>query len=52
MTFQPGDTVKNVSLVVYGDRTREADETVRLTLGSATGAIPARDGTVTILNND
>ena len=53
VTFQPGETVKYVSVVVYGDRTREANETVLLTLLSATGAtLATSNGTLTVRNDD
>ena len=53
VTFQPGTTTMYVPVVVYGDRTREANETVLLTLVSAAGAtLGTATGTVTIVNDD
>ncbi len=53
VTFAPGTTTATVSVVVRGDTVREADETVTLTLLSATGAtLGTAVGTLTIKNDD
>jgi hypothetical protein len=53
VTFQPGETVKTVTVVVNGDAAVELDETVFLTLSNATGAtIGDGAGMVTIVNDD
>jgi endoglucanase len=38
LTFAPGETVKTVTVTVFGDATVEGDETFRLVLTDATGA--------------
>jgi probable HAF family extracellular repeat protein len=39
LTFAPGETSKTIGIVVNGDRTAEWDETFRVTLSQATGAV-------------
>jgi chitinase len=51
--FTPGQANKTVSVAVHGDKTKEPDETFRLALSNAHGAILADvSGTGTILNDD
>jgi hypothetical protein len=53
VTFAPGTTRATIQLSVRGDRTRERNETVLVTIISATGASITRSvGTVTIVNDD
>jgi hypothetical protein len=55
VVFQPGQTQRDIRLTVNADNSNEADETVTLTLGSATSAGNAVDNQVrthTILNDD
>ncbi len=53
LTFTAGQTTKTVSIVVYGDRTVEPDETVQLTLTNPVNAVLGTStGTVTILDDD
>ena len=52
VTFQPGTTTMYVPVVVYGDRTREPNETVLLTLVSATGATLGTSSATLTINND
>jgi hypothetical protein len=53
LTFTAGQTSKTVSVVVYGDRTVEPDETVQLTLSNpVNGVLGTSTGTVTILDDD
>lgn len=49
VTFQPGETVKNVTVHVYGDTTVETDELFVL---HASGPFSVDWGTFTILNDD
>lgn len=55
VVFPPGQTSKDIRVIVQGDRSREPDETVTLTLGAPTGATNAADNqlrTHTIVNDD
>ena len=54
LTFTIGQTSKQVSVTVLGDRTVEADETLTLTLSAPTGAVlgAGKTATVTITNDD
>ncbi len=55
VVFQPGQTQKEIRVIVSPDGTVEADETVTLTLGTATNATNAADNqarTHTIVNDD
>ena len=53
LTFQPSDTTKQVTVVVNGDTTNEADETFTVHLSNPTNAtIATADGTGTIVNDD
>ena len=53
LTFKPGQTKKNVAVVVYGDKLHENDETFQVSLSDASGAdIGQGVGTCTILDND
>ena len=54
LTFTAGQTSKQVSLIVLGDRTVEANETLTLTLSAPTGAVlgVAKAATITINNDD
>ena len=53
VTFAPGVTSQSVSISVVGDKSIEPDETVILSLSSATNATVATgNGTVTIKDND
>jgi Ca2+-binding RTX toxin-like protein len=53
LTFAPGVTQQTVSVVVYGDRTAEPDESVVLQLTSATNAtLGTTSGGVTIRDDD
>ena len=54
VTFAPGETVKTVSVVVKGDRLKEADETffVNLFGASSNALISGARGTGWIVNED
>jgi GH18 family chitinase len=53
ITFNPGELTKSVSVNVTGDTTYESDETLKLTISGAVGAIIATaTGTGTITNDD
>jgi len=53
LTFAPGETTKTVSVTINGDRSVEADETVRLVLTNATNAIITDgEGVATIVSDD
>ncbi|MDZ4781697.1 MAG: Calx-beta domain-containing protein, partial [Planctomycetia bacterium] len=54
LTFGVGETVKTVSIAVYGDHTFEADETFQLLLSNPTGNALISDaaGLGTIVNDD
>ncbi len=53
LTFAAGDTSKTITVSVTGDTVNEADETVVVTLSSASGAtIVTASGTGTIRDND
>ena len=52
LTFQPGDTVKTVSVPIVNDRIAEGDEVFNLKLSNAVGAtISQATGTATISDN-
>ncbi len=51
LSFAPGETMKTVSVPIFGDTWAEADETFTLTLsGAANAALLTATGTGTILN--
>jgi hypothetical protein len=53
LTFAPGVTSQTISVTIYGDRTKEANETFRVTLGSpANATLGNATATVTIVNDD
>jgi hypothetical protein len=53
LTFAPGETVKTVTVPVWGDRVREPDETFFVILVNPTNAVVSdAQGTGTILNDD
>ncbi len=53
VSFAPGSTSATVTVQVFGDRTKEPDETVVLDLVSPTGAtLGTAEGTLTILDDD
>jgi subtilisin-like proprotein convertase family protein len=53
LTFAPGETTKTITIEVYGDRTKEPDETFFINLFGAVGADILDDlGIGTILNDD
>ena len=56
VTFAPGETARTITVFSTGDRTPEADETIRLTLTGATGAtlsaIAPLSATGTFANDD
>jgi Calx-beta domain len=52
VTFSPGQTSRTVSVVVFGDRRVETDETFQLVIQSVTGAASGAAGTGTITNDD
>jgi hypothetical protein len=53
ISFSPGETVATITLTVLGDTAFEGDETFRITLGTAQGAIIVDGiGVVTITNDD
>ena len=53
LTFSPGQTSKTVTVTIYGDKKKEADESFYLNLSNAQGAaIDDGQGLGTILNDD
>ena len=52
LTFNPGETSKNVSVNVFGDTSVETDETFALKLMNPVGATTGAGGTGTIKNDD
>jgi hypothetical protein len=52
LTFNPGETSKNVSVNVFGDTSGESDETFALKLMNPVGATTGAGGTGTITNDD
>jgi hypothetical protein len=53
LTFAPGETSKTITILVYGDKTKEADETFFVNLSDAWNVILAdSQGLGTILNDD
>lgn len=54
LTFNPGETSKPVTVSVTGDNAAEIDETLLLSLASATGGVVISDATAvaTLLNDD
>ena len=53
LTFQPGETSRTISVLIQGDRKREANETFSVQLSNAVGAtIDHGLATGTILNDD
>jgi probable HAF family extracellular repeat protein len=53
VTFLPGETSKQITISVKGDKTKEADETFFVNLSSASGGLIADgQGLGTILNDD
>jgi hypothetical protein len=53
LTFNPGDTMKNVSVAIVGDVTNEADETFFVNISDPTNAtISDAQGVGTIVNDD
>jgi hypothetical protein len=53
LTFAPGETTKTITIVVNGDRTKEADETFFVNLSDAVGAtVLDGQGLGTIQNDD
>jgi Calx-beta domain/von Willebrand factor type A domain len=53
LTFEPGETSKQVNVTVHGDEAEEPDETFTVRLSEPTGAtIEDADGVVTLLNDD
>src|SRR5439155_15969217 len=53
LTFNPGDTMKTITVPVNGDRTDEDDEYFSVNLSGATNAaVYDSSGTGTILDND
>ena len=53
VTFGPGEVSKTVEVAVAGDETVEANESFRLVLSAASGAVISdASGTATILNDD
>ena len=53
MTFAPGETAKTVNIVVKGDRAKEANETMFLSLFQATNAgIGDPNGSGVVRNDD
>jgi hypothetical protein len=53
LTFAPGETTKTISIAVYGDKRKEADETFFVNLSGAVNAsILDGQGIGTILNDD
>lgn len=58
LAFRPGDVLETVRIVVTGDETFEADETVEITLSNPTGGVGFASGvasimaTGTIVNDD
>ena len=55
VVFQPGQTTKDIRVIVGGDRTQEPNDTVTLTIGTPTNATKVADNqtrTHTIVNDD
>jgi hypothetical protein len=53
LTFAPGETTKTVTIVIKGDKKKEANETFSVDLSGAVNALLSRDrGIGTILNDD
>lgn len=53
LTFEPGESEKNVDIVVIGDRGNESNETILLNLTNAVGTVIAdSQGVATITNDD
>ena len=53
LTFAPGETTKTITIIVYGDKKKEADETFFLDLSGAVGGfITKARGAGTILDDD
>lgn len=53
ITFNPGERVKKISIVVTGDQGCEKDETVEIVLSNPVGALLSNNvGTVTIIDDD
>lgn len=52
LTFAPGETSKTISIMVYGDRKKEANETFFLNLSAYGATIADGQGVGTILNDD
>lgn len=53
ITFNPGERVKKISVVITGDRDCEKDETVEIVLSNPVGASLSQNaGTVTIIDDD
>lgn len=54
ITFAPGQTTATYTVTVNGDKTKEADETVLVSLSnvSAGATIADGEGVITILNDD
>ncbi|MFO0848284.1 MAG: Calx-beta domain-containing protein [Gemmataceae bacterium] len=52
VTFAPGETSKTVTVVVYGDRLPEPDETFVVNLSGATNAVVGGSGVGTILDDE
>jgi hypothetical protein len=54
VTFQPGQTGRSISVLVNGDRKREANETFTVQISTASSQVEISDSTatVTILNDD
>jgi hypothetical protein len=52
LTFAPGETTKTISILVYGDRKKEANETFFLNLSASGAGVADGQGVGTILNDD
>ena len=53
LTFNPGETAKNITVVVNGDTVPEANETFLVILSGATNArVADSQGLATIVNDD
>ncbi|MEA3510059.1 MAG: Calx-beta domain-containing protein, partial [Actinomycetota bacterium] len=53
ISFSPGDTVATITMTILGDTEFEGNETFRITLGTAQGAVVVDGiGVVTITNDD
>jgi hypothetical protein len=54
VTFAPGETIKTITVVINGDRTRESNETFFVDLfgPSSNALVSVARGTGTILNDD